>query len=236
MMIQTLKLFQIGLRQITKDGMLIVLLPSPFIIGLIFKFAIPFLNGLTETHLSFSLSPWYSLADGLLVCLTPMMTALICAFLLLEERDEGIGEFYQVTPVGDYSYLNARIGIPMIWAFVQLIIVTSLFNLTDLTFGSILTSAVVSTLSSIFLAMMVVSVADNRVEGLALSKIMGISLLGLLTVWVIPYPYQYFASFLPTFWIGKLITEGVSLLSFGFGFLSCFVWIGLFIQKFMRRI
>ena len=233
---QTLKLFLIGLRQITKDGMLLVLLLAPFIIGSFFRFALPFVNGITEIRLSFSLSPWYVLADGLLVCLTPMMTAMICAFLLLEERDEGISEFYRVTPAGDWSYLAARIAFPMLWAFIQSIIVMAFFNLTDLSFAAIFTGSVASTFTGIFLAMLVVSVAGNRVEGLALSKIMGISLLGLVAALFIPHPYLYLASFLPSFWIQKIITDGANLISFGFGLLSCIFWTGLFSRKFIHRI
>ena len=45
---QTLKLFQIGLRQVLKDGMLLVLMPAPFLVGLIFKFAIPVVNIILE--------------------------------------------------------------------------------------------------------------------------------------------------------------------------------------------
>ena len=233
---QTLKLFHIGLRQIAKDGMLLVLLPAPFIIGMVFKFALPFVNGMAEARLSFLISPWYGLADGLLIALAPMMTAMICAFLLLEERDEGIAAFYQVTPTGGYSYLAARVGFPMVWAFMQSVAVAALFNLTGLSFAAILEGSAVSTLAGIFLAMLVVSIAGNRVEGLALSKMMGISLLGIVAAWFVPPPYLYLASFLPAFWIQKIVTDGANLMSFGFGLLSSVFWICLFARKFMRRI
>ena len=233
---QMIKLFQIGLRQIATDGMLLVLLPAPCIIGLVFRFMLPYVNSVTMARLSISILPWYSLADSLLVCLTPMMTAAICAFLLLEERDEGVSAFYQVTPVGDYAYLVARIGLPMLGAFVYTTIITMLFRLTDISIVAVFSSSIVSTLAGIFLAMAIVSFAGNRVEGLALSKMMGISLLGLAAVWFVPHPYQYFASFLPAFWVGKLITEGAGILPFGCGLLLCLVWIGLLTRKFMRRI
>lgn len=233
---QTIKLFQIGLRQITKDGMLLVMVPAPFLIGLIFRFALPVVNSITENYLLFSILPWYGLADGILVCIAPMMGSMICAFLLLEERDEGIGEFYQITPVGDYSYLIARIGFPMLWALAETIIVVAFFNLTALSGFTILASSIVSALTGIFLAMLVVANAENRVEGLALSKMSGVSLLGLVAVWFIPHPYRYFTAFLPAFWIGKLITDGGSFFPFVLGILSCLIWIGLFTRKFMRRI
>ena len=233
---RTMKLFQIGLRQIAKDGMLFVLIPAPFIVGLAFRFGIPLTNRLAEDMFSFSFSPWYGLVDGFLVMLTPLFAAMIAAFLMLEERDEDIGAFYQITPVEGYAYLTARIGVPMLWAFVSSLAVLSLFRLSELSWSTILSSSVISTLTGISMSMMVVSFAANRVEGLALSKLMGISFLGLFIVWFAPAPYSFFASFLPSFWVGKVIMDGTHIIAFALGLLSCAIWIAFFTRKFMRRI
>ncbi|KPU44435.1 fluoroquinolones export permease proteinc [Oxobacter pfennigii] len=233
---QTIKLFQIGLRQITKDGMLLILLPAPFFVGSIFKLAVPFVNSIMEDYMPFSLLPWYGLVDGMLVCLMPMITAMVSAFLLLEERDEGISAFYKITPIEGYSYLAARIGIPMIWAFIVTIISMLLFNISALSFDVIFLSSFIGTLTGLFMVMLVVSIAENRVEGLALSKLMGVSLLGLAAVWFIPAPYHFFAAFLPSFWVGKLLMDGVNLFTFIFGIVLCFLWIAFFTRKFLSRI
>ena len=84
--------------------------------------------------------------------------------------------------------------------------------------------------------MMIVSVAGNRVEGLALSKLMGISFLGLILIWFIPAPYSYFMAFLPSFWIGKILMDGVNVFTFAFGVISCFLWIAFFTRKFLKRV
>lgn len=233
---QTLKLFQIEMVQISKDGMLFVLLPAPLMIGILFKFVIPVVNNILGNKVSFSLIPWYGLIDGMLMCLTPMLTAMAFAFLLLEERDEGIGAFYQVSPAGGYYYLFARIGIPMIWALIATIIAATLFQISQLSAGAILFGSLLSTLTGTALAMMLVSLAGNRVEGLALSKLMGVTFIGLVTVWFIPVPYQYCAAFLPTYWIGKIIFDGAALHELMFGLLSCFIWITIFTKKFLSRI
>lgn len=232
----TVKLFKIGLKQISKDGMLLVMIPAPVLTGIFFKFAIPYINTILITKFSFSISAWYGLADGMLICLAPMFTAMICAFLLLEERDQGLNEFYQITPAEGYSYLFARIGLPMIWAFFFTIIVSFVFHLSSLSFGLILAGSLLSCLTGISLAMMVVSIAGNRVEGLAVSKLMGISFIGLILIWFIPAPYSFTMAFLPSFWIGKLLMDGVQICSLVFGLLSCFLWTALFTRKFLRRV
>lgn len=232
----TLKLFKIGISQISKDGMLLALIPAPFLVGIFFKFAIPFMNNVLTKELSFSITPWYGLVDGMLICLTPMFVAMISAFLLLEERDEGISSFYQITPAEGYSYLFARIGIPMIWAFFTTVIVSVFFHISSLSLGVILSSALISNFTGIFLAMMVVSIAGNRVEGLALSKLMGISFIGLFLIWFVPAPYHFIMAFLPSFWIGKLLMDGVNFFSFMFGLISCILWITFFTRRFLKRV
>ncbi len=235
-MSQTWKLFQIGLRQIIKDGMLLALLPAPIIIGLFFKFAIPFANNVIQEKLHFSLMPWYGLLDGMLICLTPMMTAMIFAFLLLEERDEGVSTFYRITPTGRYIYLTARIGIPMIWALIMTILSTAIFNISELLPVCILLSSVLSTLMGLALSMMVVSIAQNRVEGLAVSKLMGVSFLGLPAIWLIPVPYQFAAAFLPSYWIGKIIIKDTNIFDFTIGICVCALWIIFFSKRFIRQV
>lgn len=232
----TVRLFGIGLRQIAKDGMLAVMLPAPFLVGLFFKFVVPFINTILIREFSFSLTPWYGLVDGLLICLTPMFAAMISAFLLLEERDEGVQEFYQITPAEGYSYLFARIGLPMIGAFIITIIVAALFNLSTLSAAVILSSSLVSSLTGVFLAMMVVSIAGNRVEGLAVAKLMGISFAGLLLIWFVPAPYYYVMAFLPSFWIGKLLIGGTDVISLLLGLLTCLLWIILFTRRFLKKV
>lgn len=233
---QTIRLFQIGLRQIMRDGMLFALIPAPVMIGLLFRLGIPFVNRAIEEKLSFSLLPWYGLVDGLLICLTPMLTAMITAFLLLEERDEGISAFYQVTPTAGYSYMVARIGFPMAWAILVTSIITLICRLSGLSVMAVLCCALVSTLMGIALAMMVVTIASNRVEGLALSKLMGISLLGLVAVWAVPAPYAYLAAFLPSFWIGRIIAEGLAPFSLAMALSLCAIWIFIFTRRFLTRL
>ena len=232
---RTMKLFQIGLRQISRDGMLLVLLPAPFLIGLFLKLAVPLANRILTDQCSFSIAPWYALADGMLICLTPMFVAMISAFMLLEERDQGVSAFYQVTPAEGFSYLAARIGLPMLWALLATLIVSTPCTLSSISFQVILLGALISSFTGIALAMMVVSIAGNRVEGLALSKLMGISFIGLFFAWLVPAPYHWLAAFLPSFWIGRLLMGGGNLPAFLPGLATCLVWIALFTRRFLRK-
>lgn len=232
----TMKLFKIGLKQIVKDGMLLIMIPAPFLVGFFIKAVLPFINHILTTRFLFSITAWYGLADGMLICLTPMFAAMISAFLILEERDEGLSAFYQITPAEGCSYLCARIGIPMIWAWFTTMIVTAVFHISSLSFQVGLFSSLISSFTGVFLAMMVVSIAANRVEGLAISKLMGITFIGLVLIWFIPAPYHFLMAFLPSFWIGKLLLSGANMCFFLSGLICCMLWIAFFTRRFLKRV
>lgn len=233
---QTFKLFKIGLLQTFRDGMLFALLPAPFLFGLFIKVALPIGDGLLQENLSFSLYPWYALADAMLIALTPVFLGMVSAFIILEERDEGTGLYYEITPVQGYSYLLARIGLPMIWAFLCSVTTALIFGISHTSLLQIISASIISTLVGISITMMTVSFAGNRVEGLAISKLSGLSFLGLLAAWFVPVPYKHLGAILPSFWVGELILNGFRGIEFLIGFLTCLFWIYLFTRRFLQRI
>ncbi len=199
------KLFKIGLRQVLRDGMLFAMLPAPFLTGVLFKFGIPLLDALLKRELSFSLEPWFGLIDGLLLYMTPLLLAMIPSFLLLEERDEGIADFYRITPAGGLAYYMARLGLPMLWAFACSIVVGALFTLTVVSPVVLVAACLICTAAGIIMALGISHFAKNRVEGLALSKLTGLSLLGLLAAWFVPAPYAWLFGVMPSYWLGVLL-------------------------------
>jgi fluoroquinolone transport system permease protein len=233
---QTFRLFKMGLRQTTKDGMVFVMIPAPFLLGFVIKFGLPFVNQLLEKNLSFSIVPWYSMADAMLVALTPMFLGMVSAFILLEERDEGTGLYYQITPVEGYSYLVARVGFPMLWGFLSSLAAVLLLGISKTPFLDILLAAIISTILGTAIAMMVVSFAENKVEGLAISKLSGIIFIGLFAVWFAPEPYAYFGGILPTYWLGDIMKNGAGILAVSAGLVTGFFWIALFTRRFLRRV
>lgn len=216
--------------------MMLMLLPAPFLIGALVKWGVPFIDILTTQYFGFSLAPWYGMIDGFMLALIPATLSILSAFLLLDERDEGTGAYYQITPVQGYAYLLARIGLPTVWTLLCNIVIGIFFHISNLAIMDTIFVGIIGTGAGIACAMMIVSLAENRVEGLAISKLIGASLLGALVAGVIPAPYQYIAAFLPSFWIGMITHYGTSFVVVIGGLLVCVLWILFFVKKFMRRI
>lgn len=235
------KIFSIGFRQILRDGMLFILLPAPFLLGAALRFILPYADGILSQELNFSLYPWYPVSDAFLLTMTPAMIAIMCAFIVLDERDEGISLYYNITPSAGWNYLIARIGLPMVWAFASSVVVVLLFGLAVDNISVILTVSVIATLQGIIFFMLLVSLAGNKVEGLALSKITNIISLGLFVPWFLAAPYSFLFGFLPSFWIGQMIYfasqygQYIPLNYFVMGVISWLIWIVFLNRWFLRR-
>lgn len=232
----TLKVFSIGFRVILRDGIMLVLIPAPFLVGIAFRFLLPWLNHFLIQRFAITIENYYPLTDGLMMLLAPTLLTMSSAFLLLEESDEGISSYFQITPAGRLHYLAARIGIPALWGFFCSVVIGIVFVLSELSFSSILAISCIATLFSCAVAMMIVTLAANRVEGLAISKLTGITLIGALIPWFISDSWRWIVGILPTFWIGRLTQGTVLGLNLFLGIVSSLLWIAFFVRRFLRKI
>ncbi|RQD69874.1 MAG: hypothetical protein D5S00_05520 [Tindallia sp. MSAO_Bac2] len=237
----TYKIFRGGLQQIFRDGILLILIPAPFLMGAVLRFFLPFADILLQQRMDYSIAQWFPLSDGMLVTMTPIMTAMICAFLILDEKDENIGIYYRITPAAGYSYLAARILLPMLWAFGASILVMSLFSLAVQNPLSILVASFVGSMQGMVMSMLLVSIAGNKVEGLALAKLTNIFAMGFLIPFFMEAPTKYLFGILPSLWLGEVVKGthqgGAALLLYGLmGALTSLFWMGLLSKIFLRRI
>lgn len=240
-----MRLFYCGVRQVFRDGMLALLLPAPFLMGAVLWFGLPLADSILVRETGFTLRPWFILSDAFVMVMTAVMTGMIGAFLLLDERDEGIGLYYRITPMGGRAYLVARLGIPMIWAFLTSLIVIGFFALAMNNITVMLISALLATFQGVIACMLLAVMAGNKVEGLALAKIVNIMALGLPAAWFISPPYKYLLFFLPSFWMGEFIfrsTETGSLQALQAllpglaGTLVSLVWMVVLTRAFLNKI
>lgn len=233
--------FKFGFKQITRDSMLILMIIAPFLCGIAFKYFIPMLDRVISTKVGMGtiLEPYFITFDSLLVFLAPCLICIVASFLILEEFDDKVSPYIFVTPIGFSGYILARLLIPGIFAFILSFITIAIFSLTkiSLVLGGIL--AVIATLYAIATTLVVVSVANNKVEGLAVTKLTGISFLGILAPTFVKGNAQYIFSVLPSFWIGKvaLSNDNKTLLLFTLVGISCsLIWIAVFYRRFIKRL
>jgi fluoroquinolone transport system permease protein len=221
---------------ILKDAMLILIGIAPILCGLFFKYAVPFIQSLLKEQLGISelLTPYYLVFDLMLIVLTPLLFSFASAYLILGEIDEGISKYMAVTPLGKKGYLLSRLGFGLAISTVVAIVITSICALSDLTLSNITSVSLLSAFLGLIEALLIVALSGNRVEGMALSKISGLLLLGIPAPFFILGKAQYILFFLPSFWVAKFAMER-DYLYFIICLLVSFIWIGLLYQRFQRK-
>ena len=64
----------------------------------------------------------------------------------------------------------------------------------------------------ILIALMVVTFSSNKLEGMAITKLSSLIIMGCLAPYFVPTPLRYVLSFMPSYWTGAGITENSPLL------------------------
>lgn len=58
------------------------------------------------------------------------------------------------------------------------------------------------------IGLLIVRISSNKLEGMAVTKLASLMMLGAVTPYFVPAPFSFGFSFLPSFWMGKVVMEG----------------------------
>ncbi len=224
------------LLSISRDMMMVMCILVPLIMGLAFHFGLPLLEQVI-CHLFMResiIQPYYGIFDLLLATMTPTMFCFSGVLVILEEEDKNISKYYYVTPVGRRGYLQSRLLLPAIVAFFYDLILMALFTLTTINLVESLFYALTGFFMALICAMLVVTFAGNKMEGMALIKLTTVTMFGIPAAYFIKGPLQYLFSFLPSYWVGKMsMTHHLSLMVPNLGI--SLIFIGLLYRQFMKK-
>ena len=224
-----LQAFREFIKEIWQDVMFAALLFVPLLMCLLFRFGIPLLEReLCEMqHVGTMITPYYFCFDLCIIMMTPIMFSFAGVMVILGELDNGLARYLMVTPLGKKGYLWSRIGMLSVIAMVYADISILVFRLSDLSVWNILYCGVISAMITTFansgrccrgarspvfvllsISFFVVSLAHNKVEGMALTKFSAFFVLGIPIAVFIKIPYKYIGFFLPSFWTTEFCIRG----------------------------
>ena len=195
-------LAQSDLKLILRDSTLVMALVGP--IGIMaLLFFLPALEALVLDKLSFDLVDYRLFIVSFLSLVPGMLFGMVYGFIILDERDENIIQSISVTPLRTQGYLSYKLQMPMLLSagfFLFLIYATVLIDLNPLHgIGIAVMVALEAAIGTLFL----VAYSDNKVEGLAFSKLVGIMYLAIPLVFLWASGWHWVTAFLPPFWIAK---------------------------------
>ena len=168
------------LKLIRQDRMLLAAGLAPLLAGIAILYGVPLAeDGLALlTGAEAVLAPYYALFDLFFASLTPTMFCFIAAMVMLEERDDHIDRYLSATALGRNGYYISRTVLPDLAAFAVTAILLPVFHLSPLSAGAILLLSLAGSLQGMIIALLIVTVSSNKLEGMAVTKLSSLMTLG----------------------------------------------------------
>lgn len=218
-------------KQIKSDPMMFAACFTPFVMGALIKFGIPFLERITD----FSLQAYYPIFDLLLSIMAPVLLCFAFAMITLEEIDDKVSRYFSITPLGKSGYLFTRLGVPSIISAVIAFIVLLLFSLEKLSIGMTICLALLGSVQAIIVSLMIITLSSNKLEGMAVTKLAALTLLGIPAPFFIDSYYQFAVGFFPSFWVAKAM-QNEAVLYFSIGLVVALVWYYFLTKRLFRKL
>lgn len=236
---KTLLLFRafapVDFKNIRRDALLVWIPLLPLIMTLALRFAVPPLADLLLRQFDLDLIPYYPLLMSMFVLLVPSTVGMIVGFLLLDERDEQTLLALMVTPMSNTSYLTYRIGVPLVIGFFITLITYPLAGLVPIAPLDLVIVSLLGAFTAPLIALFLAALAENKVAGLALLKMLnGITILPVVA-YFIPANCQWLAGIIPTYWPLKVFWSAVSGESYWLYMLIGLVINGIVLVLLLRR-
>jgi len=128
----------------------------------------------------------------------------VAGFLLLEDRDDHTLLAIETTTIGKTGFISYRLAIAgTLGAVLTLIAALQIYPEQPIAY-SLITAALVA-LETAIVALLLLALAGNKVEGLALSKVLNIGVL-LPVIAAIPSPWRMLGGIAPSYWIGEIVS------------------------------
>ncbi|WP_372631908.1 hypothetical protein [Cohnella sp.] len=194
------------MRNLAKDPMLLLILVGPLLLVLFVRLGLPPVSEWLASESGFDLLEHSAFISVLMQALIAQLIGVAAGLLMLDERDERIVDYYAVTPLRKSGYVVYRLVLPVLVCSVMSLLFVSFSGISGPPGGRTLPLLLFVIEAPLF-ALFLVAFAANKVEGLALSKLIALTLLGPASACYVAEPWQWVAGFLPTYWPAKLSFE-----------------------------
>lgn len=234
-----LNLIKADAKFILRDGILLIALLAPILLAFVIRFGVPIVTDLVMAEFGFDVVPLYPLFIGFSIFITAMMIGVLIGFIILDERDEDILAYLAVTPLSKSYYLGYRLSSPFVICFVLGALVVVIADLVTAPIWLWVVVLLLAALEAPMCTLFLVAFASNKVEGLALSKLLGVLYVAPIVGVMVESPLRFVLAVIPQFWLVWPLYISVSwhvwLVLLGGIAIHCMVLRGLY-QRFSLKI
>lgn len=149
------------------------------------------------------------LMGALFLLVVPFLWGMLIGFLLLDQRDDGTLTALQITPLPMSHYLLYRLGAPAVLSAVTTMVLFPFAGLATLRPLPLVLLALLSAPLAPLVALLLAAFAENKVQGLAMSKASGLLMLPALAAYFLPDPWRWLAAVAPTFWTAEAFWQAL---------------------------
>lgn len=139
----------------------------------------------------------------IVLTLPAFLSGWVTGFLLLEDRDDGPLLALDITPMGKPGFFSYRAAITALFTAIITGISCALIA-PHLSLIAAIGVVVMMAIASVAAAFILPALARNKVEGLAVTKLINFFTIAPLLA-AIPSPWRYVGGIVPTYWIGELM-------------------------------
>lgn len=146
----------------------------------------------------------------LFILLTPpLMLGTVYGFFALDDRDDGISEVLSASPVSPGMLLGLRLLLPGLLSLGYGLLLSLLLPLPAAPPGRWFATLLLVALEAPLMTLIIASLAENKVEGLAVSKASSLLFVGALIGLLLPEPRAYLGAISPQYWVVVPLLRGV---------------------------
>lgn len=194
------------LRGTYRDPLLWMIIVAPVIWTVSVAFLTPLFTEMLAQRYDFDLVPYYPLVlTGFLLLTSIIITGAIAALLILDEIDAGTLTALRVTPVPLSTLFAYRAGTVMVLTTVYVVATLSFSGILEPgLFPALIPIGMVAGLSAIVTLLLIVAVASNKIQGIAMVRALGMLIAGLPCLpWFIDSSWNLAFGVLPPYWAAK---------------------------------
>lgn len=217
--------------------MLLMAIFAPLLLALFVRFLMPFAADEVLERFTLDLREHYTFIMSFIIQLSPFMLGVMAGLMILDEKDENILAQIAVTPLSASGYIAYRLLSPMIISLFLTLFVVWFADLVTLEWR-LLPVVLLVCMHTPIVALFLGGIAQNKVEGLALTKGAGVVLFASLASYFIPSNWAHLAGFFPTYWISEAFVAAIDgsiqayALAVGAGFIVSGAYLYLLLRKF----
>ncbi|MBI1389027.1 MAG: hypothetical protein GC154_11320 [bacterium] len=226
-------------RLVGRDPLLKRMLFVPLVYVAMLRWLLPAVAGWLSEYAD--ITPYYPLfVSYILVATVPLIFGVVTSFILLEERDEGTLAALRVTPLPPRDYLLHRALLPMLCCAPALALSFALTCMDGMTWNGRFAVAAAASFWAPLTGLFTAALAENKIQGFALLKLVGIFQAFPLAAYFVPMPWQLAFGVVPIYWPLKMhwmLIDGAGPVwpCFAAGALLHIICIILLMKIFIRR-